>query len=113
MWKRFILWDSPRGSRAYDVMVGLILAFVFLTPRAWFRDFPKASSIAMVSSENDMAVYFVDAELLAKIPEGQRPGKLAEILQRRTNNRRLTVTRVEPIPDSEGELRGYMAFARP
>jgi hypothetical protein len=28
------------------------------------------------------------------------------------SNRRLSVTRVEPILDSEGELQGYMAFAR-
>ena len=113
MWKRFILWDYPRGSRPYDVIVGLILAFIFLTPRAWFRDIPKASNIAMVSSENGNAVYFVDAELLAKIPESARVQKVEEILKKRTNDRRLTITRVEPIPDSEGELRGYMAFARP
>jgi hypothetical protein len=113
MWKRFILWDYPRGSRPYDIIVGLILAFIFLTPRAWFRDIPKASNVAMVSSESGSAVYFVDAELLARIPEGERIPKLTEILRKRTNDRRLTITRVEPIPDSEGELRGYMAFARP
>jgi len=28
------------------------------------------------------------------------------------SNRRLVVTRVEPILDSENELQGYMAFAR-
>ena len=26
MLKRFILWDFPRGSWQYDVMVGIILA---------------------------------------------------------------------------------------
>jgi hypothetical protein len=29
------------------------------------------------------------------------------------SNRHLKVIRVEPILDSEGELQGYMAFARP
>ena len=38
MLKRFILWDYPRASWQYDVMVGIILAFIFLTPREWFRD---------------------------------------------------------------------------
>jgi hypothetical protein len=33
-------------------------------------------------------------------------------LQSRMSNRKLSVTRVEPIRDSEGELQGYMAFAR-
>ena len=37
MLKRFILWDFKRGSWQYDVIVGLILAFIFLTPREVFR----------------------------------------------------------------------------
>ena len=39
--KRFILWDYARASWQYDVMVGIILAFIFLTPRDWFRDQPR------------------------------------------------------------------------
>src|SRR5205823_13291045 len=111
----FILWDYPRASRAYDLMVGIILAFIFLTPREWFRDQPrippKASSIAMLPAENGNA-FFVDAQLLKNTPEGQRVEKLTELLQKRTGNRHLEVVRVEPILDSEGELQGYMAFAR-
>lgn len=116
MLKRFILWEYPRASWQYDVIVGLILAFIFLTPRDWFRDqprIPNASSIAMLPAENGSAVFFVDRELLAGIPENQRVAELTQALQRRTSNRRLKVTRVEPILDSEGELKGYMAFARP
>jgi hypothetical protein len=115
MLKRFILWDYPRGSRPYDVMVGIILAFILLTPRDWFRDqprIPKASSISMLPSENGSYPFFVDAELLRKIPENQRVAKLTELLQKRTSNRHVKVIRVEPILDSEGELQGYMAFAR-
>jgi hypothetical protein len=115
MLKRFTLWDYPRGSRPYDVMVGIILAFILLTPRDWFRDqprIPKASSISMLPSENGSYPFFVDAELLKKIPENQRVAKLTELLQKRTSNRHVKVIRVEPILDSEGELQGYMAFAR-
>ena len=115
MLKRFILWDYPRGSRPYDVMVGIILAFILLTPRDWFGDqprIPRATSIAMLPSENGSTPFFVDPAVLKGIPENQRVARLAAELQRRTGNRRLTVTRVEPILDSEGELQGYMAFAR-
>lgn len=31
--KRYIFWTFPRGSFHYDVMVTLILAFIFITPR--------------------------------------------------------------------------------
>jgi hypothetical protein len=115
MLKKFILWDFPRASWQYDVMVGLILAFVFLTPRDWFRDQPRiphASSIALLPSENGSTVFFVNTQMLAGIAENQRIEKLSSELQNRMANRRLYVTRVEPILDSEGELQGYMAFTR-
>lgn len=111
--KRFILWDYARASWQYDVMVGIILAFIFLTPRTWFRDQPRtpqASQVAMLGHGND--VFWIEPELLAGVPKDQRPGKLASILQSRTGKVR-AITRVEPILDSEGEIKGYMAFAKP
>jgi hypothetical protein len=97
-------------------MVGVILAFIFLTPREVFRDqprIPKASQITMLPSEDGGELFHVNAEFLKNIPENQRVAKLTAFLQKGTGNRRLTVVRVEPILDSEGELQGYMAFARP
>lgn len=38
--KGLILWDHDRGSWQYDVMVVLILVFVFATPAYWFDDQP-------------------------------------------------------------------------
>ena len=32
MWRRFIFWDYPRGGWQYDLVVGIILAFLLLTP---------------------------------------------------------------------------------
>jgi len=37
----FLWWTYPRGSLEYDIMVGIILAFIFLTPRHFFRDQPR------------------------------------------------------------------------
>src|SRR5215831_17434568 len=115
MLKRLLLWDFPRASWQYDVIVAVILAFIFLTPRDWFRDqprIPRASAITMLPEENGSTPFFVDSQLLAGIAENQRAGKLSEILQTRMSNRRLHVIRVEPILNSEGELQGYMALAR-
>ena len=116
MLKRFILWDYPRASWQYDVMVAIILAFIFLTPRDWFRDQPRiptASSIAPLPSENGSSVFFVSSELLTGVAETQRATTLTQVLQVRTGNHKLQVTRVKPVLDSEGGLQGYMAFARP
>lgn len=116
MLKRFIFWDYPRASWQYDVMVGLILAFIFLTPRDWFRDqprIPKASNIALLPAEKGESVFFVNTELLAGVAENQRVPRLTQILRTQAADRRLQVTRIEPVLDSEGGLQGYMAFARP
>ena len=116
MLKRFILWDFPRGSWQYDVMVGLILAFLFLTPRAWFRDQPrmnKPSGVAMAPSEHGTLLFFVEKESLESTAPGRQVEEITRILRAQMANKHLTVTRLEPIVDSEGELRGYMAFAMP
>jgi hypothetical protein len=111
MWKRFILWDYARASWQYDIIVALILAFIFLTPKEWFRDQPRiphASNISMLPP----GTFFVDTQLLDGIPENQRVARLTEVLQVRMSDRKLHVTRIEPILNSEGELQGYIAAAR-
>ena len=116
MLKRFILWDYPRASWQYDVMVGIILAFVLLTPRGWFRDQPRTpliSSVAMIPGEHGSSVYWVEPDVLTDVPKEQQGPKLSQLLQKRTHQNHVTVTRVEPIANSDGEIRGYMIFAKP
>jgi hypothetical protein len=41
--KSYFYWTYPRGCFHYDVMVTLILAFIFLTPHLWsYGDKPSA-----------------------------------------------------------------------
>jgi hypothetical protein len=43
--KSYFFWTHPRGSFHYDVMVTLILAFIFITPHLWnYGDKPAMSS---------------------------------------------------------------------
>jgi hypothetical protein len=116
MLKRFVLWDYHRGCWQYDVMVGVILAFLFLTPRDWFRDqprIPNARSIAMLPSEHGSLAFWIDKELLGGTPANQQTARLTAPLRALTGNRQLSVTRVEEVRGSEDELLGYVAFARP
>jgi hypothetical protein len=114
--RRFILWEYPRASWQYDVMVALILAFIFLTPRAWFRDqprIPRASPVVMLpANQLGTSVFWIDPELLAATPEGQWKQKASTLLRSRTASK-LEILRVEPVYDSEEEVKGYMAFTRP
>ncbi len=107
--KRFILWDYRRASWQYDVMVALILAFIFLTPRAWFRDQPRGSSVVMLPSEHGASVYWVEPDLMSGLSDEQKLGKAKELLRTQKHQE---IVRLEPIFDSEQEIRGYMAYTK-
>jgi hypothetical protein len=113
--KRAILWEYPRESWQYNVFVGIILLFIFLTPRSWFRDQPRAphaSPVVQLGAGHGDSVFWIEPELLAGVPVDQRLQKLGAILKRRTGKTQ-SITRVEPIFDAEQEVKGYMAFAKP
>jgi hypothetical protein len=110
--RRFLFWDYARAGWQYDVMVGLILAFIFLTPREWFRDQPRANSIVMLPSEHGETVFWMDAEQLSNTAESARASEASTLLQARTG-KKYHVVRLEPIVDSEQEIKGFMAFTTP
>lgn len=112
--KRFLWWDYPRGSIQYDVMVALILAFIFVTPRAVFHDQPRAKKVVMLPGESGATVFWLEPELLQGAASGQGRAEAVEaLIRKQAEGRRFRVLRVEPIFDSEEEVRGYMAFAQP
>ena len=110
--KRFILWDYPRASWQYDVMVGLILGFIFLTPRAFFRDqprIPQASRITMLPAERGTHLFWVEAELLAGVGEPERIGKAEQLLRLQTGKTQRVVS-MEPVRDSDQEIKGFIVL---
>jgi hypothetical protein len=112
--KRVILWDYQRGVWQYDVVCAAIVIFVAFAPRDWFRDQPRiphASQITSLPSHGE-SVFWIETELVSKAPEPSRLQELSKILSSRTGKTQV-LTRIEPIYDSENEIKGYMAFARP
>ncbi len=110
--KRFLLWDYPRASVQYDLIVALILAFIFLTPRDFFRDQPKASNIVLLPSEHGTSVYLIDPDSLNGIPEADRGAHLQRMLKARYG-KTPAIVRIEPIFDAEQEVKGYMVSTKP
>ena len=111
MLKRLIFWEFPRGSWQYDIVVALILAFIFLTPREWFRDQPRVPHATSSITVLDREVYWVEPELLHGIAEPERPGRLSAILTAHFR-KPIQVIKVDPIFDSEHELKGYAAVSK-
>ncbi len=110
--KRFLLWDYARATWQYDVMVALILAFVFLTPREMFRDQPREVDIVRLPTDHGSNVFFVEPELLNSVAETERGARIQRELRSRFRQRD-TVVRVEPILGGEQEVRGYMVYTHP
>jgi hypothetical protein len=109
MW-RLAFWDFARASWQYDLVVGLILIFIFATPRAWFRDQPKASNVILMSSQGSSNSVFIASELLAGTPESERAAKAESLIHKRTG-KKWHVARVEPIRDeAEQETTGFIAY---
>jgi len=114
LWKAVrpaVFWTHRRGSWQYDLMVALILTFIFLAPRAWFRDQPQPQQIAMVSSQPEQAVFLVDPGLIRDPAPEQLEPQLRKLLEQRAH-RRIADLRAEPALDSEGQLKGYLVHAK-
>jgi hypothetical protein len=108
--RRLIFWDFARASWQYDVVVGLILIFIFATPREWFRDQPKASSIILMSSQPGSNRVFIATDLLEAVPDSERASRAQQLIHRRTG-KSWHVARVEPIRDDvEHEVKGFIAY---
>jgi hypothetical protein len=105
MLSKLIFWEFPRGSVAYDIVVVLILLFIFAIPRDVFRDQPKASSIVMLPAEQG---FLLEPALLSGVAAADQPRQATALVRDRFKTH-AAVTRVEPVFD-EGELTGYMAF---
>jgi hypothetical protein len=108
--RRLVFWDFPRASWQYDVVVALILLFIFATPREWFRDQPKASGVVLMSSAHGANRVFIASELLSGLDEAQRASRAEALIHERTG-KKWHVVRVEPIKDeAEKEIKGFIAY---
>jgi hypothetical protein len=105
--KRFIFWDFPRGSWQYDVMVGLIVAFIFITPKTIFRDQPKAASFAILRNG-----FWIDPQVLNGVPENEMLTRASAAVNAKYKTH-TTILSVDPIFNDEQELEGYMAYTKP
>jgi hypothetical protein len=47
--RNVILWNHERGTWQYDVFCLLIIAFIFLTPKAWFKGKERDTTPRMLS----------------------------------------------------------------
>jgi hypothetical protein len=108
--KGYIFWTYNRGSFHYDVMVTLILLFIFLTPRAWFRDKPAEhrphqTEVIVQPDGRDGFIYSVDAGAVNGQSEDAIRADLFRVIEPIAGE--VEIVSFEPVRDSRGRTFMY------
>lgn len=114
--KGYFFWTYNRGSFHYDVMVTVILLFIFVAPR--FIDF-KDHPAKQLSSQQQVVITLdgdrgficqVEAAEVDAQDVGMVRTNLLNLLRPITG--RVTIDRIEPVRDGVGHIVAYRAWAR-
>lgn len=111
--RSYILWTYERGSLHYDVMVTLILAFIFLTPRIWnYGDHPQPDKSAR---GNVLVNVDGPGQLVYEIPASRihTLGALEPQLEQSIDaiSGPVTLDRYEAMQEPRGKVTGYRVWA--
>ena len=113
---RGLFWTYDRGTWQYDIMVALILVFIFFTPRAWFQDQPvpplPTADIVLLLNDPAQKVYQIRASLMELGADGSVDRSAERVLETHTG-KSVEVVRVEPgLKDSRGQVISYAVWVR-
>jgi hypothetical protein len=111
--KGYLFWTYTRGSFHYDVMVTLILAFIFIAPHFInFKDKPASRQPhpTEIIASADGKTYQVDASAVDAQDEGMVRINFQRVL--RPIAGAVTVDRVEQVRDSAGRVVAYRGWVR-
>jgi hypothetical protein len=112
--KSYIWWMYPRGSVPYDVMVTLILAFIFLAP-LWvnFRDKPVERSPhqteVLVTPAGDGFIYKIDATAVKSGSDEEVRDSLTRILEPIAGE--ITIDHYQAVRDGKRNVVAYQVWA--
>jgi hypothetical protein len=112
----YILWGYERGTIQYDVMVTLILLFVFLSPY-WinFNDkpierTPHPTEVAIQPDGQGGFVYQIEAAAVHSKSDDAIRGELQRIIEPISGE--VTITKVEPVLDRAGRVMQYRVWIK-
>jgi hypothetical protein len=114
--RSYIWWTHERGSFHYDVMVTLILLFIFLAPN-WinFNDKPTERSphqtaIITVTADQEDFIYQIDASAMEGGSDTDIRSDLMHIIEPIAGE--VVLLRYEVVRDSKGRIEMYRAWVR-
>ena len=116
----YILWTYERGSLHYDIMVTLILLFIFLAPlRINFKDKPLERAAhqtgVLVTQDGPNIIYQVDAAARDErgqliVAEDNPEAGLHRVIEEIAGE--VEILRYERVTDRSGKVVAYKAWVR-
>jgi hypothetical protein len=110
----YVLWSYERGSLHYDVMVTLILVFVFLSPY-WinFKDkpierVPHQTEVVIQPDGHGGFIYQIEASQLSAKNDAGLKEQMLEIIEPITGA--ATILKYVPVKDSAGHVQSYRVW---
>ena len=113
--RSYVLWQHERGTLHYDIMVTLILIFIFFSPRVInFNDKPgivnqHPTGVIVTSDGTGGLIYQIAASGVSAGDEAAIREQLQRIIEPISGA--VTIVKFEPVPDKE-HLREYRVWAK-
>jgi hypothetical protein len=112
--RSYILWSHERGSVQYDVMVTLILLFVFFSPKLInFKDKPvdhnpHPTGVVVMPDGQGGLIYQVEGSAVTGEDEDARRGELLGIIEPISGE--VTIAKVETVRNQSGRVAHYKVW---
>ncbi len=114
--RSYILWQHERGTLHYDIMVTLILIFVFASPY-WinFNDKPAPrnlhqSDVVVTTNAQGGLLYEISASAISPGDEHSVRDQLRHVIEPISGT--VSIVKVEPISDRNGRVQSYRVWAK-
>jgi hypothetical protein len=113
--RSYILWQHERGTLHYDIMVTLILIFIFFSPRVInFKDKPISrdphpTEVVVTSDTEGRLIYQVPASAVTASDDASAREQLLRVIEPISGA--VSIVSYEKVSDTKGKLQGYRVVA--
>jgi hypothetical protein len=114
--KSFIFWSYERGTVQYDIMVTLILIFVFFSPRLInFNDHPvehnpHSTGVLVYPDGKGEFIYQVEASAVTGRDDSTVRAALLRVIEPISGS--VSISRYETVQDDRGHVVAYKAWVQ-
>jgi hypothetical protein len=114
--RSYILWQHERGTLHYDIMVTLILIFIFFSPRVInFKDKPISrdphpTEVVVTADTEGRLIYQVSASAVKAGDSADVREQLLHIIEPISGA--VSIVSYETVSDRKGTLQGYRVVAK-